>query len=113
MEGGDKNINTVIAINSEEKLLEKAAQTFNESFLDSLLLEKTVNEAFSNALSTVAADSSDNCKVCCCMHDHKDDCLWLRYREKHGEDKAHELHTAKCRCFTTKVKPNDHTNNCE
>jgi hypothetical protein len=47
------------------------------------------------------------------MHDHKDDCLWLRYREKHGEDKAHELHTAKCRCWQTKVTINDHTYNCE
>jgi hypothetical protein len=58
------------------------------------LKEETIEMAFEKSIGVVAGSDENDCKVCCCMHAHKDDCLWLRYRDKFGEDKAHELHTA-------------------
>ena len=48
------------------------------------------------------------------MHEHKKDCLWWLYREAYGEEKAHELHTAKCQCFKLSRKDayNDHAADC-
>ena len=71
--------------------------------------------AFEKSIGVVAGSDENDCKVCCCMHAHKDDCLWLRYRDKFGEDKAHELHTAGCKCFKKSVEGayNDHSLDCK
>ena len=50
----DPNKNTIVAINSKENVLERAAQSFNEAFLHYLLKEETIEIAFENSLGTVA-----------------------------------------------------------
>lgn len=107
--------NTVVAINSREPVLEKAAQTFNEVFLRELLQHKTISDAYEQAIGAVGAGAKTDMKMCCCMHDHKKHCLWWDYREKHGAEKAHELHTPKCKCYTRSHKDmfNDHSSQCE
>ena len=49
-----------------------------------------------------------------CMHGHKKECLWSIYREKYGEEKAHDLHSAKCLCFkqSSESAYNDHAVDC-
>jgi len=107
---GDPN-NTVVAINSREPVLEKAAQTFNEVFLRELLHHKSISDAYEHAIGAVGAGAKTDMKVCCCMHDHKQDCLWWDYRAKYGPEKAHELHTPKCKCYVKSDKEmyNDHS----
>lgn len=92
--------NTVIAINSREPVLEKAAQTFNEVFLRQLLQHNKVDDAYEHAIGAVGAMGKNDAKVCCCFHAHKKDCLWQLYRDKKGDEAAHDLHTPKCKCYT-------------
>jgi len=37
-------------------------------------------------------------KGCCCNHDHPKECLWFQYYNKHGPEKAHEIHSKNCTC---------------
>jgi len=63
----------------------------------------------------VRANKKNDCKVCCCNHEHKKDCLWLKYEKKYGSEKAHELHTTSCKCYL-RVKEgacNDHSLDCK
>ena len=70
--------------------------------------------AFENSLGAVAGSEQNDCKVCCCMHDHNKECLWWIYREKYGDEKAHQLHTANCKCFKKSDESayNDHAVDC-
>jgi len=90
---------TVVAINSREPVLEKAAITFNEIFLKRLLDHEKVNNAYENAIAAVGAMEQKYSKCCCCDHGHKDDCLWKLYSDRYGLEAAHELHTPKCKCY--------------
>jgi hypothetical protein len=91
---------TVVAINSREPVLEKAAITFNEIFLQRLLEHNKVIDAYEHAIGAVGAMVGTDSKSCCCDHDHKKDCLWEKYRAKYGPEAAHKLHTPKCNCYS-------------
>lgn len=64
----------VIAINSMEKVLEKAAQQFNMIYLENLLEGKVSFEAFGTAINNVKSMKPADVAICCCMHKHKPDC---------------------------------------
>lgn len=110
---------SVIAINSAEKVLEKAAQQFNVIFLENMLDGKSANEAFKTAVGNVRSMKREDVAICCCMHPHKPGCLWLELRrrlEQKGKDPriAHDIHCAECSCYKM---PNSseitHTGECK
>ena len=107
----------VIAINSMEKVLEKAAQQFNMIYLENLLEGNKASEAFGTAINNVKSMKPADVAVCCCEHKHKPGCLWKIYEERVDNQKAHELHTAHCLCFESiKVKDTteiSHKGNCK
>ena len=107
----DQEATSIIAINSKEPVLEKSAQSFNESLLGNLLQEQQVDDAFKNSIGIVAGEAND-CHVCCCFHGHKEGCLWVLYEKMHGKEKAHELHTVQCSCYKYSKVENDHSSEC-
>ena len=78
----------VVCISASDQVYEKAAEKFNENFLKMLVEGKSPEEAFEISLN-VLKGSPQNSGICCCSHDHTDNCLWKKYREKYGEEKAH------------------------
>lgn len=61
----------------------------------------------------MAAGDPADVKICCCMHDHSQDCLWLQFKQEHGSDAAHKLHETPCNCYKEKLKGIDHVFDCK
>ena len=40
----------------------------------------------------------NECKSCCCGHEHDKNCWWEKYALNNGYQAAHELHSGKCSC---------------
>jgi len=97
----EAGIPVVVCINISVGVLEQAAYAFNRLFLFSLLMGKKPYEAFERGVANVSSANEINCTVCCCSHTHARDCLWSKYKERHGQDKAHLLHEVTCTCFKT------------
>ena len=48
------------------------------------------------------------------MHEHDLDCLWYKYKEKHGREAAHALHETFCFCYQNKnYSEIDHEFDCK
>lgn len=77
----------VIGITESQPVLEAAAYIFNDELLKQLLAGNTPKEAFNEGLTKLRASTS--AYSCCCDHEHSSNCLWLRYKNKYGEEKAH------------------------
>lgn len=54
----------------------------------------------------------ENYEVCCCAHDHSDDCLWYKFYQRYP-DEAHELHSGECQCNELHPSRKKHSYNCE
>ena len=69
-----------------------------------------MREAYEDAKSALFIDpKAQECnKGCCCNHKHREDCWWLKYREKYGAEKAHEMHSRPCTCNPTGVTHEAH-----
>jgi hypothetical protein len=103
----------VVSISASDKVLEKAAEAFNKEFLDYILKGKSPQQAFDLSLAVLSSDSSKY-EICCCQHDHAPDCLWVTYKEQHGDYEAHRLHASNsCNCSGRKdFSPIDHIGTC-
>ena len=107
----EAGVPVVISIQSSAQVLEEAAEKFNKEFLCYLLNGSSPKDAFEAGLSVLASDKQTS-KICCCSHDHTNDCLWLKFSELHPEN-AHSVHESSCKCF---MRPNygpiDHQYDC-
>jgi len=94
----DAGVPCVIAIQSELKISEDIALKFSESFYWQLFMGKSIDEAFKNAQAS--ALTLGDAHTCCCGHKHKADCEWYKLVKdpEVGLEKAHYVHTPKCRC---------------
>ena len=98
----------VITVNSDSQIADDICLIFSRHLYMQLLQGMTVEKAFLEAQRTCRA-SSITCKSCCCAHSHTAQCKWQKFANKHGYDKAHELHSKKCFC---KMKNNQHKKHC-
>ena len=93
----------VIAINSTDQLLQNAAFQFNREFLQNLTRdEKSIKESYALARDVVAASDQAADGSCCCVHDHKPGCLFIKYMERHGltqHEACQRLHKNSCNCY--------------
>jgi len=55
-----------------------------------------------------SSQCTKNIDICCCSHDHTDDCRWHKYFLKYPI-KAHKLHSGKCKC---EFANNEHKPDC-
>lgn len=109
----EAGIPVVVSINTQSKVLEKAAYTFNKMFLEQLVAGKSPKEAFDVGLANVRSSEESNNKILCSNHDHSDDCLWFQYKEKFGRQEAENLLKWDCKCFKSKgLGPIEHNYDC-
>jgi len=71
-----------------------------------LIEGQTVLNAFEEAKSAAIMGNSQSC---CCAHAHDDKCIWYKYAQEHGYEKAHEKHAGECKCNLDGGK---HLKNC-
>lgn len=76
---GDAGIPVVIAVNSNEEIADEACKVFSKKFYDGLLKGSTISEAFKMAKNYVFVSNMSDFNVCCCAHQHDDDCLWYKF----------------------------------
>ena len=101
-------IPVVVAVNSHTMILDEVCQLFARHFYFHLLDGYTPKEAFEHGKSVVKGSQIDTFS-CCCAHDHKPHCKWVKYAEDNGYEKAHQLHMPNCACSQDK---NKHHNKC-
>ena len=53
-------------------------------------------KAYEDAIDLVKLQI-DKCDVCCCAHDHDNDCIWYKFYQKYP-DEAHAMHSGECNC---------------
>lgn len=91
-----KVVPVVIAVNSDNAILDDACKLFSQEFYAYLLMGQTIENAFENSKLSLKFDVTD-LTTCCCSHKHSDDCAWYKfYQEK--PDEAHAMHSKKCTC---------------
>ena len=91
----DAGINNVIAIHSHTQIVDEAATRFAKTLYHYLLQGKTIKEAFKNAKED-GKMTYKKIENCCCMHTHKDNCIWIAQWE--NSDKSHLMHAPICSC---------------
>ncbi|KAL4481101.1 hypothetical protein ABPG72_015056 [Tetrahymena utriculariae] len=90
----------VVAVQSNLKIQDKAAQIFSNSFYMGLMKKYTIRQAFNSAKDALIAKHHQACYTCCCAHQHTDKCEWLQYAMDHGYQEAHKLHEQySCECY--------------
>ncbi|EAS04920.2 CHAT domain protein (macronuclear) [Tetrahymena thermophila SB210] len=90
----------VVAVQSNLKIQDKAAQIFSNSFYMGLMKRYTIRQAFNCAKDALVAKHHQACYTCCCAHQHTDKCEWLQYAMDHGYQEAHKLHEEyACDCY--------------
>lgn len=72
----EAGIPCVIAVQSELKIEDKIAQSFAENFYREIFSERTIKDAFANAINQVQAINDRNVYTCCCAHSHSSNCQW-------------------------------------
>ena len=55
--------------------------------------------AFNMAMTQVRVAKVENYDVCCCAHEHDDNCIWYKFYKKYPKE-AHEIHSHDCQCKT-------------
>ena len=75
----------VICVNSQTKILDKAAQIFAQTFYKKLLEGKSILESFEISKNLVASSFTQGC---CCSHLHSENC----------KNHSHNSHVKKCDC---------------
>ena len=66
----------MIAVQSNLKIQDKAAQIFSKSFYMELMQGNSIKQAFKSAKDSLIAKHHSSCYTCCCAHKHTDSCLW-------------------------------------
>ncbi|KAL4434529.1 hypothetical protein ABPG74_007313 [Tetrahymena malaccensis] len=90
----------VVAVQSNLKIQDKAAQIFSNSFYMGLMKRYSIRQAFNCAKDALIAKHHQACYTCCCAHQHTDKCEWLQYAMDHGYQEAHKLHEQySCECY--------------
>jgi len=83
-------IPVVISVNQNEGILDDCAKQFSSLFYSNLLKGNNIEKAFEKAKERI---SELKMEVCCCQHDHDDDCKWFQLKNKDAT-KAHDICTA-------------------
>lgn len=95
----EAGIPVVIAVNSNQGIMDSACRTFSSQFYRQLLLGHSIKDAFDMARAHVGLSDCGQYETCCCAHAHKDDCLWYKLFQKDPK-RAHEMHSKSCPCKT-------------
>ncbi|KRX07113.1 hypothetical protein PPERSA_09327 [Pseudocohnilembus persalinus] len=99
-------VRNVIAVHSQFKIEENAAQKFSEVFYQKMLSsdnkntisDQIIKKSFDYAKSFTTNELKSDCYSCCCAHDHDDQCKWYQYAMREGFDKAHQRHLPSQQC---------------
>ena len=62
----------------------------------------TLKKAFDEGKTAIAGSPKEECSICCCMHDHKEGCLFLEYVKELNDDwdeACRQLHQGHCDCY--------------
>lgn len=90
----DAGVPCVVAVQSDNKILDLAAQEFADVFYQSIFEGLSVDTAMSNARFSLAG----NYFVCCCAHKHKTNCKWKNKCFVEDSTQAHISHKPNCTC---------------
>lgn len=88
----------VIAVQSELKIEDKVAQIFSKNFYQGILNQKTIREAFDNAISLTQGQQDHKVFTCCCAHKHTANCKWAQMALDEGYTNSHAMHISNCGC---------------
>ena len=100
----------VIAINTTDQIAQSSTFKFNQKFLQCLIHQMSIQDAFDSAKNLVATMPMEDNKCCCCNHGHTDDCLFKAFVKKHCNDNwdlaCQIFHQDTCECYTKLLKAN-------
>lgn len=80
----------IIAIHHSDKVSQWATSNFNKKFIEVLIENATVKDAYEAAQRMLEMSKVEDNKICCCQHNHTYDCLFAQLIEKEGRDAVHE-----------------------
>ncbi len=72
----------VVAVHSDLKIEERAAQEFSKHLYLNLLAEKDFRESLEAAQNQCGSTLGKLTFTCCCAHRHKEDCKWNKKKQK-------------------------------
>jgi len=100
----------VVAVHSMTEINDDVAINFTRHFYQDIIFGHTIEQAFEYAKKMIGA-SKNKLQSCCCAHEHKQDCVWIKYLKATNNSKAaHDIHMPKCTCSIDK---NFHKINCD
>lgn len=90
---------------------DEVAINFTRHFYQDIIFGHSIEQAFENTKKMILASEKNELQSCCCAHEHKPDCIWLKYLKSINDSKsAHDEHMPKCGCLRQK---NYHDVDCQ
>jgi hypothetical protein len=68
----------VIAVNSDQEIMDDVCKLFSKHFYTNLLEGFTIKNSYDQARKTVQVSQKDY-NTCCCAHKHTDQCVWYKF----------------------------------
>ena len=91
-------IKCAVVVQEQVEIHNKISKEFSLEFYSNLMNERTIRQAFDDAVESIKLNNINMPHSCCCHHKHKKDCKWDKMYKQKGRQLHDEYHVPFCKC---------------